>query len=102
MYAPCCTASQYVRPSTVLITSTSVSIGHNGGGNTITIGKTDGDTLAFFGSSGASRPTPSQLTTGSTANADATDATFTGDDGSTAYTVGDLVKIFKGYGLLKQ
>ena len=58
--------------------------------------------VGFFGISGvATRPSSSGVTTGSLPNTDATDATFTGGVGSTAYTVGDIVKILKAYGLLE-
>ena len=95
-------ASQFIRPSSVFIYSTEISIGNNGGSNTITIGKVDGDTLAFFGATGTSRPTPTQETEGVTLGTGVDDATFTGNTGgSNAYTVSDIVKILKGYGLLK-
>ena len=95
-------ASQYIRPSSVVVYSNNVELGHNGGGNTIKIGKVDGDTLAFFGATGTSRPTPTQETEGVTLGTGVDDATFTGNTGgSNAYTVSDIVKILKGYGLLK-
>lgn len=58
--------------------------------------------VGFFGTSGVStRPSPVQETVGSLLNSDATDATYTGGTGSAAYTVGDIVKILKSYGLLE-
>jgi hypothetical protein len=58
--------------------------------------------VGFFGANVvSSQPSPTQTTTGSTANSDATTATFTGGTGSTTYTVGDVVKILKEYGLLE-
>jgi len=58
--------------------------------------------VGFFGVSGVtSRPSPVGETVGSSLNTDATDATFTGGTGPAAYTVGDIVKILKSYGLLE-
>jgi|EP01043_Picozoa_sp_COSAG02_P005603 hypothetical protein len=74
---------QYVRPDEVIIDGTITKVG-------------------FFGTSGVSTPpSPTQVTSGSVANSDATTATFTGGTGSAAYTVGDVVKILKSYGLLE-
>ena len=58
--------------------------------------------VGFFGISGIQNPpSPTQVTSGSIANSDATTATFTGGTGSATYTVGDIVKILKAYGLLE-
>ena len=74
---------QYVRPDEVIIDGTITKVG-------------------FYGTDGvATRPSPTLETTGSS-GADAQSATFTGNLGTTEYTVGDIVKILKTYGLLEQ
>ena len=73
---------QYVRPEEVIIDGTISKVG-------------------FFGTDGVdTRPLPTGETTGSS-GADAQTATFTGNFGDTEYTVGDIVKILKVYGLLQ-
>ena len=58
--------------------------------------------VGFFGQPVvSSRPAPTQTVSGSVAGSDATTARFTGGIGLVQYTVGDIVKILKEYGLLE-
>jgi len=60
-------------------------------------------TLGFFGSTPVAQPDTTGTTTGFTAGSGTAvldDSTFTGDTGSTAYTIGDVVKALKDLGLL--
>lgn len=69
------------------------------------LGASATDVIGFFGlTQGVAQATPTHVSAGFTAGggtaATSTD-TYTGNVGSTAYTVGDLVAILKGLGLLK-
>jgi hypothetical protein len=86
------------------------TIGHPDGIN-LTFGTTTGSKigtstsqkLAFYNSTPVVQPSTTGTTTGFTAGAgSAVDsaATFTGNTGSTAYTIGDIVKALKTLGLL--
>jgi len=60
-------------------------------------------TLGFFGATPVAQPDTTGTTTGFTAGSGTAvldDSTFTGDTGSTAYTIGDVVKALKDLGLL--
>lgn len=62
-----------------------------------------GTTAGFFGATPVAQPDTTGTTTGFTAGSGTAvldDSTFTGDTGSTAYTIGDVVKALKDLGLL--
>lgn len=72
-------------------TATAVNVGRSG------------QTIGFFGATATSRYNTTGTTTGFTAGAGAAvlvDSTFTGNTGATAYTIGDVVRALKQYGLL--
>jgi hypothetical protein len=74
----------------LMINSTSVNIATSG-------------SLGFYGTTATSRPTAAATTTGFTASTGTTvvsGSTFTGGVGSTAYTIGDIVKALKTLGLI--
>ena len=57
----------------------------------------------FFGATPVAQPSTTGTTTGFTSGSGTAvldDSTFTGDTGSTAYTIGDVVKALKDLGLL--
>lgn len=59
--------------------------------------------IGFFGSAAIAQCTAADVTTGYTAGSSTAvtiDGTFTGNVGSTAYTIGDLVAALKKYGLI--
>lgn len=63
----------------------------------------DGDNAGFYGTDPVAQPSSTGETGGFTAGSGTSvndDSTFTGNVGSTAYTVGDLVKHLKNTGLL--
>ena len=64
----------------------------------------NGGPVSFFGVTAATQPTAAAVTTGFTAGSGTAvkdDSTFTGNSGSTAYTIGDVVKALKTLGLIK-
>lgn len=64
----------------------------------------NGGPVSFFGATAVSQPTAAAVTAGFTAGAGTAvkdDSTFTGNTGSTAYTIGDIVKALKTLGLIK-
>jgi hypothetical protein len=69
------------------------------------LGASATDNIGFYGlSQGVPQATPSGVTAGFTAGtgtAVQSGSTFTGNVGTTAYTVGDLVAILKGLNLIK-
>lgn len=72
-------------------------------GETTSPVRVDGTSIAFFGAAPVAQPSTTGTTTGFTAGAGTaakSDSTFTGNTGSTAYTVGDIVKALKDLGLL--
>lgn len=74
-------------------------VGADGG---ISLGETNGK-VAFFQKAPVSKQATTGTTAGFTAGVGATvlvDSTFTGNTGSTAYTVGDVVLALKNYGML--
>jgi hypothetical protein len=61
------------------------------------------DAVGFFGATPVAQPDTTGTTTGFTAgtgSAVLAGSTFTGDTGTAAYTVGDIVKALKDLGLL--
>lgn len=64
------------------------------------------DNIGFYGlAQGVAQATPAAVTTGyttGTGTAVTIDGKFSGNTGTTSYTVGDLVAILKGLNLLKQ
>lgn len=67
------------------------------------LGTSSSQKLAFYGSTPIVQPTTTGTTTGFTAGAGTTvdsAATFTGNTGTTAYTIGDIVNALKNLGLL--
>lgn len=71
----------------------------------IWLGASIGDAVGFFGSTPIVQPTPAGVTTaGYTANSSLNNvyaqSTFTGNSGSTAYTISDIVRALKDLGLL--
>jgi|OM-RGC.v1.030901894 hypothetical protein len=62
-----------------------------------------GSTAGFFGATPVAQPDTTGTTTGFTAGSGTAvldDSTFTGDTGTAAYTIGDIVKALKDLGLL--
>jgi hypothetical protein len=71
-------------------------------GNTA-IGDAATDTVGFYGVAQVAQPATTGTTTGFTAGsgtAARADSTYTGNTGTAAYTVGDIVKALKDLGLL--
>jgi hypothetical protein len=69
------------------------------------LGQDSADKVGFFGQDPVAQPSSAGETTGFTAGAGTganDDSTFTGNVGSTAYTVGDIVKHLKNLGLLAE
>lgn len=70
------------------------------------LGASTTDNIGFFGlTQGVPQATPAAVTTGYTAGtgtAVTIDGKFSGNVGTTSYTVGDLVAILKGLNLIKQ
>jgi hypothetical protein len=68
------------------------------------LGQSATDTIGFFGATPVAQATPAAnvhtVAAGSTTSV-FVNTTFDGSVGSTAYTVGDLVAILKGLGLIK-
>lgn len=67
------------------------------------IGNAATDTVGFYGATAVVQPATTGTTTGFTAGAGTAaraDSTYTGNTGSAAYTVGDIVKALKDLGLL--
>lgn len=67
------------------------------------IGNAATDTVGFYGVTEVVQPATTGTTTGFTAGsgtAARADSTFTGNTGTAAYTVGDIVKALKDLGLL--
>ncbi len=63
----------------------------------------NGGLVSFFGATGSTQPTAAGNTTTVTAGSTTavyTNTTFSGGTGSTAYTVGDIVKALKSLGLI--
>ncbi len=68
-------------------------------------GQSATDKHAFFGATPIAQPSSAGETTGFTAGSGTganDDSTFTGNVGSTAYTIGDIVKHLKNIGLLAE
>lgn len=83
-------------------TGTSTFNNLNTTGNT-GIGDAATDTVGFYGATKVAQPATTGTTTGFTAGsgtAARADSTFTGNTGTAAYTVGDIVKALKDLGLL--
>lgn len=77
-------------------------IGTNTGTGT-KIGTTTSQKLSFYGASPVTQRATTGTTTGFTAGSGTAvndDSTFTGDTGTRAYTIGDIVKAMKELGLL--
>ena len=79
----------------------------NIGGDTngVKLGIKTTETLGFYGSAGITQYTAAAVTTGFTAGSGTTAtsaSTYTGNIGSTAYTVGDIVAVLKSLGLIAQ
>jgi hypothetical protein len=67
------------------------------------IGASATDTVGFYGATAVVQPATTGTTTGFTAGSGTAvldDSTFTGDTGTAAYTIGDIVKALKDLGLL--
>jgi hypothetical protein len=67
------------------------------------IGAAATDTVGFFGAPAVAQPATTGTVTGFTAGSGTAakdDSTYTGDTGTAAYTVGDIVKALKDLGLL--
>ena len=67
------------------------------------IGNAATDTVGFYGATKVAQPATTGTTTGFTAGSGTAakdDSTFTGNTGTAAYTVGDIVKALKNLGLL--
>lgn len=67
------------------------------------IGNAATDTLGFYGATKVAQPATTGTVTGFTAGSGTAakdDSTYTGDTGTAAYTVGDIVKALKALGLL--
>lgn len=75
----------------------------SGGTFGVIVGNLTTEPVGFYGSAGINQYATTGTTTGFTAGSGTTaksDSTFTGNVGSTAYTVGDLVKALKQLGLI--
>lgn len=71
--------------------------------NNSTVFEAVASAIGFYGVTPVSRQSTTGTTAGFTAGAGSAvlaDSTFTGNTGSTAYTIGDVVKALKNYGLL--
>lgn len=69
------------------------------------LGASATDFIGFYGlAQGVAQATPALVTTGYTAGSSTAvtiDGKFTGNVGTTAYTIGDIVAVLKGLNLLK-
>lgn len=71
----------------------------------VQVGQSATDKVGFFGETPVVQPSSTGETTGFTAGSGTAandDSTFTGDVGSTAYTIGDIVKHLKTLGLIAE
>lgn len=67
------------------------------------VGGTTSETVGFYGNAGSAQQTAAAETTGFTAGSGTAvkdDSTFTGGVGTTAYTIGDVVKVLKTLGVI--
>jgi hypothetical protein len=87
----------------IVLQSTTTAKALHLGGTTKIVTATRANTLGFF----ATTPVAQQATTGTTTGFTAatgtavlSGSTFTGNTGSTAYTIGDIVRALKNYGLM--
>ena len=79
-----------------------IKVGVNG--QSVSVASGTGAKFGMFGATPVAQATPAGDVTVVTAGATNTvyrNTTFTGNTGSTEYTIGDLVKILKGLGIIK-